>query len=98
MVCVEYANDTQTYAIHMQIICKSYAKQVIVCKSYTYLLKTAVLVLQCLLGVLVLYSTTVKYKVQVFNTPQVVNCLKVESDAALYFPVDLTGNLILIEK
>ena len=35
-------------------------------------------------------------KVQVFDTPQVVNSLKVESDAALL--LDLTGNLIVIEK
>ena len=37
------------------------------------------------------------YKVHVFDTPQEVNCYKVESDAAS-LPVDLTGNLITIEK
>ena len=38
-----------------------------------------------------------KSKVQVFDTPQIVNCFKVESDAAL-LSVDLTGNLIMVEK
>ena len=36
-------------------------------------------------------------KFTVFDTPQVVNCSKVESDSALP-PVDLTGNWIVIEK
>ena len=38
-----------------------------------------------------------KSKVQVFDTPQVVNCLR-SNLMRLYFPVDLTGNLIMIEK
>ena len=39
-----------------------------------------------------------KSKVQVFDTPQVVDCFKVESDAALLPMVDVTGNVIMIEK
>ena len=39
----------------------------------------------------------VKYKVQVFDTPQVSTVLR-SNLMRLYFPVDLTGNLIIIEK
>ena len=38
-----------------------------------------------------------KSKVHVFDTPQVVNCLR-SNLMRLYFPVDLTGNLTMIEK
>ena len=41
-----------------------------------------------------------KVKYKVFDTPQVVDCVKVESDnlMQLHSPVDLTGNLIMFEK
>ena len=38
----------------------------------------------------------IKKSILVFDTPQVVNCFKVESDAALL--PSLTGNWVMIEK
>ena len=38
-----------------------------------------------------------KVQVHAFHAPQVVNCLR-SNLMRLYFPVDLIGNLIMIEK
>ena len=45
-----------------------------------------------------LINLSKKSKVQVFDTPHVVNCFKVESDATLLPKMYLTGNLIMIKS
>ena len=42
-------------------------------------------------------KSSLKSKVQVFDTPQVSTVLR-SNLMRLYFPVDLTGNLIMIDK
>ena len=54
----------------------------------------SILVLDCSVHMILIKKVK---KVQVFDTPQVSTVLR-SNLMRLYFPVDLTGNLIMIEK
>ena len=49
------------------------------------------------MNAVVCVNVCIQSKVQEFDTPQVVTVLR-SNLMRLYFPVDLTGNLIMIEK